>query len=234
MPGETGTLAALTGERLRTADALATGVVTHHVASGRFPDLLDALCGTTPVDALLGAFAQSPAGGALIHRSATIDRLFVGDRVEDILGRLEREAEGEADASWASATAQTIRRKSPTSLKIALTQMRRGKFLSFQDCMKTEFRIVSRLVHGHDFFEGIRAVIIDKDNAPRWRPPSLEAVSEAEVERHFAPLADELELPWGARWRRARASAGKKAWGFGPAAWSGSCAPWRRSRCSRA
>ena len=61
--------------------------------------------------------------------------------------------------------------------------------------MKAEFRIVSRLVHGHDFYEGIRAVIIDKDNAPRWRPAHLEAVSEAEIERHFAPLADELELP---------------------------------------
>jgi enoyl-CoA hydratase len=61
--------------------------------------------------------------------------------------------------------------------------------------MKAEFRIVSRLVYGHDFYEGIRAVIIDKDNAPRWRPATLDGVSEAEVERHFAPLAEELELP---------------------------------------
>jgi enoyl-CoA hydratase len=195
MPSETGTYSALTGERLGTADAVATGIATHHVPSARFPDLLDALCGNAAVDALLGAFAQSPGESPLIHRSATIDRLFVGSRVEDILGRLDREAEGGADASWGRATAATIRTKSPTSLKIALAQMRRGKTWSFTNCMKAEFRIVSRLVYGHDFYEGIRAVIIDKDNAPRWRPTTLDGVREAEVERHFAPLVQELELP---------------------------------------
>ena len=87
-----------------------------------------------------------------------------------------------------------MRTKSPTSLKIALAQMRRGKTLSFEACMQTEFRIVSRVVHGHDFYEGVRAVIIDKDNAPQWRPADLAAVSEAEVARHFAPLAAELAL----------------------------------------
>jgi enoyl-CoA hydratase len=61
--------------------------------------------------------------------------------------------------------------------------------------MRTEFRIVSRVMRGHDFYEGVRAVIIDKDQAPRWRPPALEAVSDIEVERCFAPLASELELP---------------------------------------
>jgi enoyl-CoA hydratase len=88
-----------------------------------------------------------------------------------------------------------IRTKSPTSLKIALAQMRRGSALDFAACMRTEFRIVSRVVHGHDFYEGVRAVIIDKDQRPRWRPSALAAVSAAEVERHFAPLASELELP---------------------------------------
>jgi len=195
MPGETGTYSALTGDRLKTADAVATGIATHHVASARFHDLLDALCGNVPVDAMLAGFVQFPGESQLIHRSATIDRLFVGDRVEDIVGRLEREADGGRDASWARAIATTIRAKSPTSLKIALAQMRHGKTWSFAECMKAEFRIVSRVVYGHDFYEGIRAVIIDKDNAPRWRPANLDAVSDAEVERHFAPLAEELELP---------------------------------------
>jgi enoyl-CoA hydratase len=195
MPGETGTYCALTGERLRAADAVASGIATHQVASAGFPDLIDALCGTVPVDALLAAFAEPAGASALIHRSATIDRLFVGDRLEDILARLDREAEGGSDASWAKKTAATIRSKSPTSLKIALAQMRRGKAWSFADCMRAELRIVSRLVHGHDFYEGIRAVIIDKDNRPCWQPATLEAVSDADVDRHFAPLAQELELP---------------------------------------
>ena len=62
--------------------------------------------------------------------------------------------------------------------------------------MQAEMRIVSRIVHGHDFYEGVRAVIVDKDNAPRWQPATLAEVSDAEVERHFAPLGeDELRLP---------------------------------------
>jgi enoyl-CoA hydratase len=73
--------------------------------------------------------------------------------------------------------------------------MRRGPELDFEECMRTEFRIVSRVVRGHDFYEGVRAVIVDKDQAPRWQPPVLAAVGDAEVERHFAPIADELELP---------------------------------------
>ena len=66
--------------------------------------------------------------------------------------------------------------------------MRAGASLSFDACMRTEFRIVSRIIHGHDFYEGVRAVIVDKDNAPRWRPATLAEVSDAEIERHFAPL----------------------------------------------
>jgi enoyl-CoA hydratase len=85
--------------------------------------------------------------------------------------------------------------KSPTSLKIALAQLRRGRSLDFDECMRCEFRIVSRLLFGHDLYEGIRSVIIDKDQAPHWQPSSLEAVSAAEVERHFEPQTEELALP---------------------------------------
>jgi enoyl-CoA hydratase len=191
MPGELGTWCALTGARLDAADALGAGVATHHVASSRWPDLIEALCGTTPVDAVLGAFAENAGESKLMAGRAEIDRLFAGARVEDILAALDAAA---ATSEWCRATAATMRTKSPTSLKIALAQMRRGKTLSFEACMQTEFRIVSRVVHGHDFYEGVRAVIIDKDNTPRWRPADLAAVSEAEVARHFAPLAAELKL----------------------------------------
>ena len=73
--------------------------------------------------------------------------------------------------------------------------MRHGASLDFSECMRTEFRIVSRVVRGHDLYEGIRAVIIDKDQAPHWQPSTLAAVSAADIEQHFAPLASELELP---------------------------------------
>jgi enoyl-CoA hydratase len=196
LPGKLGTYCALTGERLDAADGVAAGIATHRVASGRFPDLTEALSSAVPVDALLGAFAEPAGTGGITGASAAIARLFGGKTVEDVLLRLDEEAAASGrDAALALATAGAIRTKSPTSLKLALAQMQRGSGLDFAECMRTEFRIVSRVMQGHDFYEGVRAVIIDKDQSPRWEPAALEAVTAAEVERYFAPLASELELP---------------------------------------
>ena len=195
LPGELGAWCALTGERLNAADGVAATIATHRVQSSRFHDLADALCGDVPVDAALAAFAEPAGEGKLMARRGAIDRLFKGGRVEDILAALNAEAvAGEADAEFAKATSASIRTRSPTALKLALAQMRTGIGLSFEGCMQTEFRIVSRIIHGHDFYEGVRAVIMDKDNAPRWRPATLAEISDAEVARHFAPL------PPGGEW----------------------------------
>jgi enoyl-CoA hydratase len=78
---------------------------------------------------------------------------------------------------------------------VALAQVRRGADWSFSKCMRAELRIVSRIVYGHDFYEGVRATIIDKDNAPRWRPADLAGVTQQAVEEHFASLTAELPLP---------------------------------------
>jgi enoyl-CoA hydratase len=201
LPGELGTYCALTGERLKAEDGVAGGVATHRVPSVKLPELVEALCTAVPVDALLGAFAVPAGEGPIMAQWGAIGWLFQGDQVEDILGRLDAEAAGDgaqglsATADFARATAALMRTKSPTSLKLVLAQMRRGAHLDFSECMRTEFRIVSRVVRGDDFYEGTRAVIVDKDPAPRWQPPTLDAVSEAEIERHFAPLAAELDLP---------------------------------------
>ncbi len=197
LPGELGAYCGLTGERFGIADAVAAGIATHHVPSARFDALIDGLTGTVSVDALLAAFAEPAGAGPILARRATIDRLFAGSSVEDILDGLDREAaSGSDDAEWAAKTAATMRTKSSLSLKIALAQVRRGREWDFETCMRAEFRIVSRVIKAHDFYEGVRAVIIDKDNAPRWQPATLREVSEAEVERHFAPLgAGELVLP---------------------------------------
>ena len=204
LPGETGTFCALTAERLTAADAVAAGIATHRIASRRFDDLLDGLCGTVSVDALLAAFAApggagphgagpdgaEPEGaGPVTKMRGAIDRHFAGDTVEDILAALETGDE------TARAMATAIRGKAPLSLKLALTQLRRGRDWDFDACMRAEFRIVSRIVRGKDFYEGVRAVIIDKDNAPRWSPATLSEVGNADVERHFAPLERELVLP---------------------------------------
>jgi enoyl-CoA hydratase len=155
---------------------------------------LNALCDGAPSDIVLDALAPLPNRGPISLRRAAIDRLFAGNRIEGILAALDRETGEHAD--WAHATAANIRTKSPLSLKLALAQVRRGKAWDFASCMDAEFRIVSRVIRGHDFYEGVRAVIVDKDNKPRWQPPTLGEVSDAEVERHFAPLdGDGLVLP---------------------------------------
>jgi enoyl-CoA hydratase len=196
LPAALGIYCALTGERLDAADAVAAGVATHRVPSAQFPDLIETLCRAVPLDASLAACARPAAGGPVVSRGRAIATLFTGERVDDILAALDATgAAGGTDAAFASAAAALIRTKSPTSLKVTLAQMQRGSALDFAECMRTEFRIVSRVVRGHDFYEGVRAVIIDKDQAPRWQPSTLAAVSAAEVERHFAPLASELELP---------------------------------------
>jgi len=196
LPGRLGTYCALTGERLDGADAVAAGIATHRVPTAQFPNLLEALCRVDLVETALAAYSHSTGHGATAVRLTAIATLFHADRVEEILSALDAEAAMQGpNATFASATATLMRTKSPTSLKIALAQMRRGATLDFPECMRTEFRIVSRVVRGHDFYEGVRAVIVDKDQAPQWWPATLAAVDAAEVERHFAPLARELELP---------------------------------------
>jgi enoyl-CoA hydratase len=193
LPGRIGTYCALTGERLGADDAVTAGIATHRVASANFPALLDALARDGTTDAAVAAFAMPAAPGALAARRAAIDHMFAPDRVEDILARLD--AASGADAAWAHGLAQAIRTKAPKSLKIALAQMRHGRMWSFEDCMRAEFRLVSRFVYEHDYYEGVRAAVIDRDGRPRWRPATLAEVDDADVERHFAVLEDELELP---------------------------------------
>src|SRR5688500_2167193 len=131
----------------------------------------------SPVDDVLAAAAVDPGPAPLDAHRPAIAGCFSADSVSGILERLE--AQG---SEFARETAATIRTKSPTSLVIAFEQMRRGAALSFEDAMKTEFRIVSRICEGHDFYEGVRATIIDKDGAPRWRPAALEGVTPAMIE----------------------------------------------------
>jgi enoyl-CoA hydratase len=191
LPDQSGTYIALTGDRIRVADALGLGLATHAVRSASMPLLREALVAGEPVERALERASFDPGPAPLDAHRALIARCFAADTVAAILERLDAE-----EGDFAKACAATIRTKSPTSLALALEQMRRGAALSFEDAMRTEFRIVSRLCEGHDFFEGVRAVIVDKDGRPRWNPPSLAAVDPQDIARHFAPLGQrELEVP---------------------------------------
>ncbi|MHB2266133.1 enoyl-CoA hydratase/isomerase family protein [Aliihoeflea sp. PC F10.4] len=189
LPHNIGIWLALTGARLGQADSLWCGLMTHAPTSEDFPEIEDALTRDGDIDDLLAGF-EAPSGEATLPALApVIERCFAGDTVEDILAALD--ADG---GEWAAKQAAIIRTKSPTSLKITLRQMQEGAKADFEECMRIEFRIVSRIIEGHEFFEGVRAVIIDKDNAPKWRPADLSAVMKADIDVYFAPLPDELDL----------------------------------------
>jgi enoyl-CoA hydratase len=189
LAGEIGTWLALTGERMKAADAVLSGAATHHVKSHRFADLKETLCGSDPVNAVLADFMESVGPGEAMPRRRTIDRTFSFGSVEAILDALRTESQKATDqAEWSARTLQSMAGKSPTSLVLALAQMRYGRTHSFEACMAAEFRIVSRIVYGPDMIEGIRAVIVDKDNAPGWAPGDLASVRKDLIAKHFAPL----------------------------------------------
>jgi len=202
MPHHVGTMAALTAGRLKQADALWSGVLTHAVRAEDLDALTDALVEMGDPDAALARFARTaddlePGEAPLAGLAGQVAEVFGKDSVADILAALDAMAAGDdaEAAGWAAKTAETMRGKSPTSVLVAFAQMRRGVDLDFGACMRLEYRIVSHILKGHDFYEGVRAVIVDKDNAPTWSPARFEDVSAAAVEAHFdAPEGGDLDV----------------------------------------
>ena len=192
LPPGVGIWLALTGRQLGAADAFTLGIVTHCVAPRGGDGAVAMLAGAAPVDDALARLSVDPGPAPIAPHLPAIARLFAGDGVEAILAALDAET-GPA-AGLAREAAAAIRTKSPSSLTIAFEQVRRGAGLDFREAMRTEYRIVSRRVRHPDLYEGIRAVVIDKDNAPRWRPATLAEVAAGDAAAYFAPLAEELEL----------------------------------------
>ena len=182
LPGETGAWLVLTGARLRGADSLAAGVATHYTPSENINALKDALAEGGDVEAILAAHHQAPEGASLPAQQADIDRLFAGDSVAEIVAALEAEMEADGN-EWAQAQATAIASKSPTSAAVALKQMRDGIKADFDACMRMEMRAVTRIMALPDFYEGVRATILEKDGAPNWTP-------QADINAIFAPLTD--------------------------------------------
>jgi enoyl-CoA hydratase len=190
LPGAAGMWLALTGDRVGPGDALALGLATHTAPADGFPAILERLEAGAPVADALSAGGSFAPEAPLSAARPVIDACFAQGSVEEILARLDAH-----DSDFATRAARTIRTRSPMSLRIAHEQMRRGGGLDFAEAMRTEYRIVSRIIRGHDFYEGVRAAVIDKDGAPRWEPARLEAVDPAAVAAHFADLGpEELSL----------------------------------------
>lgn len=203
-PGHVGRYLGLTGARIGPADALYCGVATHFVPRERVSDLVAALEATPwraggqagQAEAVLAQFAVEPEPALLPARQEPIDRCFAPETVEAIIEALSAEAAGGgAHAEWAAQTRATLLAKSPTSLKITLRQLVVGRDFDLDAALILEYRLTQHVMEGHDFYEGVRAVVIDKDQMPRWQPATLAEIDDATVDGYFAPIgACELRL----------------------------------------
>ncbi|KAK8487740.1 hypothetical protein V6N11_069470 [Hibiscus sabdariffa] len=208
LPGFFGEYLGLSGARLDGAEMLACGLATHFVPSAKLPILEAALCATDSGDpriisSIICQYSEQPSlkEQSVYNRLDVIDKCFSQETVEEILSALGREVVDRREA-WISATIQTLNKASPTSLKIFLGSIRVGRFQGVGPCLVRDYRMVSHVMRGEfskDFFEGCRAILLDKDKNPKWEPSKLELVTDTAVDRYFSKVNNEdwedLKLP---------------------------------------
>jgi enoyl-CoA hydratase len=188
--GASGAWLALTGARLKAADCELLGVTTDVITAANVAAFKAAfIADPANIEETLAELEWDPGHAAIADHRDAIDRLFAHETAEAIFAALE------ADGSdWALAQLAILKTKSPLSMKTALRQLRAGAAMTaFADEMAMEMRIAARIVVSHDFAEGVRAVIVDKDNAPHWHPPHLEGVTDKLLDAVFAPLPPDQE-----------------------------------------
>ncbi|PKP91777.1 MAG: enoyl-CoA hydratase [Alphaproteobacteria bacterium HGW-Alphaproteobacteria-16] len=194
LPGRVGQYMAVTGHRIDGAECVALGLASHYLPAAALDEAKARIVADPQaIDAVLEALSV-PAPAAMIeaHR-ADIDRLFASDQLEDIFAALASDG-----GEWAAKQLMTLNGKSPQAMKVSLKLLLDGATMpTFEDEMRQEYAVATRVVQRHDFVEGVRALIVDKDNAPRWNPATVEAVSDHMIDQIFAPL------PEGEAWRPA-------------------------------
>ncbi len=193
LPGKTGLWLALTGARIKAADCLILGIATDYVQSSDIDALKAAIIADPAgIESLLAQIDADPGHAPLADNLAVLSDTFSMTSVEGIVAALE--AQG---GDWAKAQLETLRTKSPQTMKVAFRQLKLGaKMDDFADHMALEYAIGARVVRRHDFLEGVRAVIVDKDGSPKWNPDRLDAVTESMLDEIFAPLPpDEAWTP---------------------------------------
>jgi len=183
---------ALTGDRLTGAECLGLRLATHYLPSDRLEEAKERIVAQPfRTEAILDELSfENVPEAPILGRLKQIDRLFASDRIEDILEALEDE--GAIGDGWAAREAEIIRKKSPMACKVSLKLLVESPYqLHFVDEMRMEYGIMVRLIHHPDFKEGVRALLIDKDNKPNWHPTNPAVIGDADVARFFEPLPPE-------------------------------------------
>lgn len=193
-PGEIGTFMGVIGEKIKAADALYTTLATHYVSSSMLSKLKQQLLGARSAAEALEIIENAKEAlpeSELAQHQALIDRCFAGKTIEEIIHNLES-----AGNMHASNWLRTLDKRSPTSLRVSLELLRRNRLKSLKECLTVEFRLSQKFSRNYDFFEGVRALLVDKDNTPNWQPRHLSQVTFEMVEAYFMPLGT-LELQLG-------------------------------------
>ena len=192
LPGRIGQFLALTGARLDGAECKWAGLATHYLPHDALAEAKERIVHGHEPGQVLSALAVTPPPAKIEANAAAIAKHFASDRYEDVLASLAAD-----DGEWAAKEIATLRTKSPQTCKVALRQLHDSlECADFAANMAMEYRIASRVLTRPDFAEGVRAVIVDKDNAPQWDPATPEGVSDALIDSIFAPLpADEEWKP---------------------------------------
>jgi enoyl-CoA hydratase len=189
LQGRLGQFLALTGARLDGAECLWAGLATHYLPSEVLPEAKERIAHGHEPGGVLSAMAVHPPEARIEANATQIARHFASDRLEDILASLESD-----DSEWAAKELATLRIKSPQACKVALRQLHDSLACAdFAENMVMEHRIAARVINLPDFAEGVRAVIVDKDNTPKWNPATPEGVTDAMIEAIFAPLGEGKE-----------------------------------------
>jgi len=188
LPGRIAQFLGLTGGRLNGAECVATRIATHYIPSERIPEVKERiLLHPEGLSMILDSAAETPPPAPVMERLPDINRFFASDRLEDILTALE-----EDPSDWPQQQLAILRTKSPLSCKVTLRLLTVSPhFAAFADEMRLEFGIVHRMFRQHDFPEGVRALLIDKDNKPQWDPATPEEVTDTLVNSIFMPLPKE-------------------------------------------
>jgi enoyl-CoA hydratase len=187
LPGRVGQFLALTGARLDGAECHYLGLATHYLASAVLEEVKARIAEHPDrIEGILGAASVPPPEARIAANLVQINRAFASDSFEEVLAALE------ADGSdWAQKELATLKSKSPQACKVSLRMLYDGSLMQdFADEMRQEYAVATRVVQRHDFVEGVRALLVDKDNQPRWTPETPEAVTDHMIDTIFAPMPE--------------------------------------------